>query len=113
MRKRYIKALIVVLLVTFVFSFTQDAFAQSAVRKLGRGLANTFTGFLELPQSVVDAAEDDGAIAALTYGITKGVAMSVLRTAVGIYETFTFLIPLPWKYEPILEPEFMMGDENY
>ena len=99
---------------TFILSLlTPELFAQTPIRKLGRGLANTITGFLELPAGVVDAAEEEGYIAAVTYGVVKGLALSVLRTGVGVYETVTFLIPLPWGYEPILEPEFMMGDENF
>ncbi len=99
---------------TFILSLlTPELFAQTPIRKLGRGLANTITGFLELPAGVVDAAEEEGYIAAVTYGVVKGLSLSVLRTGVGVYETVTFLIPLPWGYEPILEPEFMMGDENF
>ena len=114
MKKEFTRILVFLILVTLISgSFAQHAFAQTAVRKLGRGLANVFTGFLELPQNIVDVAKDEGAIAAVTYGIARGMAMSFLRTGVGLYETVTFLIPLPWDYEPILEPEFMMGEENY
>lgn len=107
------------MVVTFVLllfisgSFTPDLFAQGPLRKLGRGFANVITGFLELPINIVDAAEEEGFIAAITYGIVKGLAMTVLRMGVGVYETTTFLIPLPWRYEPILEPEFLMSEENY
>jgi len=114
MKNGFIKIAVIFMVVAFVSGyFVIDASAQTPVRKLGRGLANTFTGFLELPQNIVDVAEDEGALAAVTYGIARGIAMSFLRTAVGVYETVTFLIPLPWEYEPILEPEFMMGEENY
>ena len=114
MKSKIVKMTVLIAVIAFISgSFVSETFAQTAVRKLGRGLANTFTGILELPQNVVDVAEDEGAIAAVTYGIAKGLAMSALRTAVGVYETFTFLIPLPWEYAPILEPEFMMGEENY
>ena len=108
------RLLITILIFAFLSSyFTVDAFAQSPIRKLGRGLANVLTGFLELPAGIVDAAEEEGYIAAVSYGVVKGLAMSLLRTGVGLYETVTFLIPLPFRYEPIIEPEFLMSDENF
>ena len=114
MKKGFIKIAVILMITVLISgSFVIGASAQTPVRKLGRGIANTFTGFLELPQNIVDVAEDEGALAAVNYGIARGMAMTFLRTAVGVYETVTFLVPLPWEYEPILEPEFMMGEENY
>ena len=113
MKKECIKIAVILMVTAFVSSsFVIDVSAQTPVRKLGRGLANAFTGFLELPQNIVDVAEDEGALAAVTYGIARGIAMTFLRTAVGVYETVTFMVPLPFDYEPILEPEFMMGEDN-
>ncbi len=106
-------AVIVVVIALVSGSLAIEASAQTPVRKLGRGVANTFLGFLELPQNIVDSAEDEGAIAAMTYGVAKGLAMTALRTGVGVYELVTFLVPLPSDYAPILEPEFLMGEENY
>ncbi len=108
------KICVIFLILIFVSgSLAPDIFAQSPVRKLGRGIANTFTGFLELPANIASAAEEEGYIAAVTYGVVKGLALSVLRTGIGLYETFSFLIPLPWGYEPIIEPEFMMGEDSF
>ena len=90
-----------------------DVFAQTPIRKLGRGLANFGTGILELPYTVVDVAEEEGYLAAVTYGVVKGIAMSLLRIGIGVYETVTFIIPLPWRYAPILEPEFMMSEDTF
>jgi len=114
MKKVSTKVAVALVLAVFIMNaIAPSVSAQTATRKLGRGFANMFLGFLELPQNVVDTAESDGALAAITYGIVRGTAMSVLRTSVGVYETITFLIPLPWAYETIIEPEFMMSDENY
>jgi len=104
----------IAVVITFIMgSFAQVSFAQTPLRKLGRGLSNTFFGFLEFPKNIVDVAEEDGALASITYGVARGFAMTFLRTGVGLYETVTFLAPVPWEYKPILEPEFMMSDENY
>lgn len=113
MIKKVNKISVILILFTFMCGLILPcAFAQNPIRKLGRGMANTLTGFLELPANIVDAAEEDGFIAAATYGIVKGFAMTLLRTTVGVYETVTFVIPLPWGYGPILEPEFMMSEER-
>lgn len=114
MKKRIIITTSILILAAFILgSVGAQAFAQSPVRKLGRGAANTITGFLEVPANIVDVVEEEGPIAAITYGIARGCAMAVLRTAVGVYELVTFALPFPENYEPILEPEFMMGEENY
>lgn len=114
MKSKVMRIAVVFILVTFISGFViSDASAQNPIRKLGRGIGNVLSGFLELPLSIVDTAEEEGYLAAMTYGVTKGVAMSILRTGVGLYETVTFLIPLPWGYEPILEPEFLMSEENF
>lgn len=114
MKKRIIVTAAVFVLSIFIMSsLGSQALAQSPIRKLGRGAANTAMGFLEIPANIVDVVEEEGPIAALTYGIARGVAMAVLRTSVGVYELVTFILPFPENYEPILEPEFMMGEENY
>ena len=104
MRNMISKIVVVFLIIAFISSSCAgSAYAQTPIRKLGRGIANMFTGFLELPQGIVDVAEEEGAAAAVTYGVTKGVAMSVLRTGVGMYEIVTFLIV------PTLLKEFSHG----
>ena len=108
------KIIIHLVIIAFVLgSFVVEASAQSPIRKLGRGAANILTAMLEVPKNIVDVAESDGPIAAITYGVAKGGAMTVLRTFVGAYEVATFIIPFPSGYEPIIEPEFLMGEENY
>jgi putative exosortase-associated protein (TIGR04073 family) len=114
MKREFTKITVIIVVSVFISGlFVCDAFAQSPVRKLGRGLANAVTGMLELPQSIVDVSEEEGALAAVTYGVAKGIAMSFVRMTVGVYEVVTFPIPLPFDYAPIVEPEFMMDDENY
>ena len=101
-------ALIAAVLTTASFCFAADG---GPIRKLGRGVANVATGILELPNNIVSVTEEDGYVAGVTYGIMKGLAWSVVRIAVGAYETVTFLVPIPFHYDPILEPEFLLSDE--
>lgn len=114
MKGRVKRLVVIFVLLSLVSgSLATGVFAQDPIRKLGRGLANLSTGFLEVPINIVDAAEEEGFIAATTYGLVRGLAMALLRTGIGVYETVTFLIPLPWRYEPILEPEFLMSEERF
>jgi putative exosortase-associated protein (TIGR04073 family) len=81
------------------------------MRKLGRGISNSFLFLVEVPNQILKAYESDGPVAAASYGVVKGLGRSVLRAFVGLYETATFFIPLPKHYEPILtNPEFLMED---
>lgn len=85
------------------------AHAQSAPRKVGRGLAAMTTGFLELPGHVVKETRENGLAMGLTVGVAKGAGMIVTRELVGVYEFLTAPFPVPADYAPILEPEFPWG----
>ena len=94
----------------FIFILTVNVYAQDPIKKLGRGLANTVTGMVELPYKIQEVHEESGPVAAATYGVLKGVTDGIYRTLIGVYETVTFLIPFPKNYAPIIEPEFVLGD---
>ena len=82
-------------------------FAQDPFTKLGRGVANTLTGWVELPKNIYDTSVQDNAFTGMTLGLAKGAAMTLVRTGAGIYEIATFPFPLPEDYRPILEPEYV------
>ena len=92
-----------------VVADTLDKPKGDALRKLGRGLSNCLTFTIEIPNQISKANNSDGPIAALTYGVTKGIVMGIFRAVIGAYEVITFPIPLPEWYRPILtDPEFML-----
>ncbi len=107
---RKLKGLILIIIVIMTFTITVNAYAQDPIRKLGRGLANSLTGMVELPYKIQEVQEENGPAAAATYGVLKGLIDGVYRTLVGVYETATFFIPYPKNYAPIIEPEFVLGD---
>ena len=82
-------------------------FAQDAFTKLGRGVANTLTGWVELPKNIYNTSVEDNAFAGMTLGLAKGAGMTLVRTGAGIFEIATFPFPLPENYKPILEPEYV------
>ncbi len=111
MREVHIKEFMAALLILTILAAATPCFAGSPIRKLGRGIANIGTGILELPINIVNVTEEDGYIAGVTYGVMKGLAYSLLRVAVGAYETVTFIVPVPFHYDPVLEPEFLLSEE--
>jgi riboflavin synthase len=103
------KLVIVGLILMFMLSFIADGRCDTAVKKLGRGISNAFTCFMEVPDQMTNVGNTDGPVAGWTYGILKGVCMTVVRGVVGVYEVATFPIPLPKGYKPILtNPEFYL-----
>ena len=92
------------------------------IEKLGRGVANVAFGPLELLIRPYDISNNEGNIAALTYGVFKGIAYTVARELVGVTDIVTFYMPLPdctwdpldsgWGYGPIMRPAWVVGVEN-
>ncbi|MFA6290405.1 MAG: exosortase system-associated protein, TIGR04073 family, partial [Victivallales bacterium] len=91
-------------------------------RKLGRGIVNVGFGVLEIPMKVYDVNQVDGGLAALTYGVFKGIGYFVAREVIGVVEIVTFPMPLPgatdskrdigWGYGPLMEPECVVGPDH-
>jgi putative exosortase-associated protein (TIGR04073 family) len=82
-------------------------FAGDAFTKLGRGVANTLTGWIELPKTIYNTSKDENAFSGMTLGLAKGAGLSIVRTGAGIFEVATFPFPLPENYKAILEPEYV------
>jgi putative exosortase-associated protein (TIGR04073 family) len=96
--------LLAALLATALPALPADA--QSAPRKVGRGLAAMTCGFLELPGNVVQTTRRRGLGWGLTLGFVEGLSRIVVRELVGVYEFVTAPFPVPAGYPPIIEPEF-------
>jgi putative exosortase-associated protein (TIGR04073 family) len=90
-------------------AYREDASDHTAVAKLGRGLADMTTGFLELPGNIVAESRDHGAGSAATIGFAKGVGMIPVRELVGVYNFVTAPFPYPNDYGPILHPKYPWG----
>ena len=79
-------------------------------RKLGRGASNTAFGWMELLKGIQDVGEQNGFFAAITWGPFYGLGKSVVRSAAGVYEMATFPIPVPRNFQPLVQPEFVLGE---
>ncbi len=102
-----LKKLVFLSLFVSAFLISQPCYAQDAFTKLGRGVSNTLTGWVELPKNIYNTSAEDNAFAGLTLGTAKGVGMAIVRTGAGLYEVATFPFPINPEYRPVLEPEYV------
>ncbi len=103
-------ALILLSAVLISSLMAKPCFADGPLRKLGRGLANLFTGIVEIPKGVILRSKKEGAVKGLTSGFVEGAKQGLVRTASGLYEALTFPIPAPVDYEPMVSPEFVFEE---
>lgn len=73
-----------------------------AFEKLGRGLSNTFGGWLEVPYNIDKHYAPGDTGGSFFTGAAHGLFKGLVRTGVGLYETVTFFLPYPEDYAPIL-----------
>ncbi len=83
------------------------SYADNPINKLGRGLINGATFWVELPTKVVSVSKEDGQFMGATIGLAQGVIASVIRAGTAIIDTATFLIP-PYN-QPIMKPEYAIN----
>jgi putative exosortase-associated protein (TIGR04073 family) len=112
------KIAMICVLVLCIAAAALPAFAQEGSviekigKKLGRGIVNIATGWVELPKNIYDTSiETNNPLMGITYGTLKGLGMTVVRTGAGAYDTVTFLFPVPQDYDPILQPEFVFTEK--
>ncbi|MCA9409755.1 MAG: exosortase system-associated protein, TIGR04073 family [Candidatus Omnitrophica bacterium] len=101
---------------------SMGARAETATEKLGRGLANTFLGVLEIPNQMKAEYNDQGGsdsknykirtdatVRMISVGPVRGVREAIRRTGHGIWDVVTFLSPSPehMEYEARIDPAFI------
>lgn len=109
------KQIVVIGLISLVIvALASTAYCDTPIKKLGRGFSNVITSPFEIFEQMKRVNNTDGPWAGMTYGLVKGVAMTVVRAAIGVYEITTFPIPSPKEYKPILtDPEFFFEEMNW
>lgn len=113
MKRDFIKGLIVSVVIVAMLSVSSVGYAETAIKKLGRGLANILTGWIELPKNIYETSVEQNIFAGITLGTAKGIGMTVIRTGAGVYDAITFPFPIPEDYEPLLEPEYVLSEPEY
>jgi len=116
--RKSLKLTATVVLILCIAAIALPVFAQegSAIekigKKLGRGIVNVATGWVELPKNIYDTSvETNNPLMGITYGTLKGIGMTVVRTGAGAYDVATFLFPVPQDYQPLLKPEFVFEEK--
>ena len=71
------------------------AWAQDPIHKMGRGVVNVLTGWIEVPKQLHLGAQQENPVTGIGQGLFKGVSLTVLRLGTGIFEALTFPIPYP------------------
>jgi len=102
----------IVILASFMFAVASPiCFAQqkgekeaTPLDKLGNGLTNVLTGWMEIPRCIDEKSKEENLFAGLTVGTLKGICYALGRTVVGVIDTVTFVIK-PYD-QPIMEPNY-------
>ena len=75
-----------------------SAWAQDPIHKMGRGVVNVLTGWIEIPKQIHLGSQEENPVIGIGAGMLKGAGLTLLRGGVGIYEALTFPIPCPKGY---------------
>jgi putative exosortase-associated protein (TIGR04073 family) len=90
--------------------YRQESDAGKMMHKLGRGVVNVLTCWVEVPRNIAAEWEKTDPATGFVLGTVKGFGWGFARLATGVYETFTFPLPVPENYQPMLQPEFVLTD---
>ncbi|SES89420.1 putative exosortase-associated protein, TIGR04073 family [Nitrosomonas marina] len=83
-----------------------QGYVGTASEKFVTGIANTATGFVELPKNIILRTQRDSVVHGMTIGLVSGIMHTVARTVIGVFDVATFLIPTP----PSIQPTFVWQD---
>lgn len=81
-----------------VGTISPSAWAQDPIHKMGRGVVNVLTGWIELPKQIHLGSREDNPVSGLGWGLVKGAGLTLLRSGMGLYEAVTFPIPYPTRF---------------
>ena len=80
------------------FGLSTPVWAQDPIHKMGRGVVNVLTGWIEIPKHIHLGSQEENPVIGIGAGVLKGAGLTLLRGGVGLYEALTFPIPYPKDY---------------
>ena len=84
---------------------TDMRYKKTPLNKLGRGVLNVSTCFLEIPASMIRVSkEKDNTFLGVTIGTAQGLFTALLRSVTGVFDAVTFIIP-PYS-KTLMDPEY-------
>jgi putative exosortase-associated protein (TIGR04073 family) len=84
--------------------------ASKMMYKLGRGVTNVLTGWIEVPKNIAEKWGRMDPFSGTVIGFFSGLGWGFGRTMTGFYEVLTFPLPIPEGYVPLMEPELVLTD---
>jgi putative exosortase-associated protein (TIGR04073 family) len=108
MNKVFFASIAVLLAIIITATACYSADYSGPMIKLKRGFANIFTFLGEIPYRMNYEFKNLGPAEGLGYGFVEGCSMAIFRLGVGCFEVFSFFMPLPEGYKPIIDdPEYL------
>lgn len=89
---------------TYAIQSEKINYENTPLNKLGRGLINTTTFWVEIPAQVCVVSKEKDPATGLTLGAAEGLVTGLLRGTVGLFDTLTCVIP-PYN-KPLMNPEY-------
>jgi putative exosortase-associated protein (TIGR04073 family) len=90
--------------------YRESAEVNAMGHKLSRGFLNVIFGWMEVPKQIGKKINETDPLTGMVVGGVEGLSWGFCRTAAGFYEVATFPFPCPNRYEPIIDPEFVLKD---
>jgi putative exosortase-associated protein (TIGR04073 family) len=88
------------------FNLEEINYENSAVNKLGRGLINTATFWVEIPGRVAQVSAEENPLLGVTLGGAEGTFNALVRGVSGVFDTVTCAFP-PYD-QPVVLPEYAL-----
>ena len=106
--KTIFKSLLLLSALSFFLPHTAmaESYSTHTAEKLAHGIANTATGLMELPKTMILTSQKEGIVYGVTVGLLTGLVNVVGRTAFGILDVATFMIPT----DPTVKPGYIWED---
>jgi len=89
---------------------TEQTDSAKMLHKLGRGVVNVLTCWVEIPRHVAKEWEITDPLTGTVMGTVEGFGWGFARFATGVFDFFTFPLPVPADYQPLMLPEFVITD---
>ena len=99
-------------------SFAEDEYLHGrTAKKFKRGLINLVTAPVEIPKNMKDQWEEGGGhpfekVVSLFGGFVKGTAYTIGRLGSGLWDVVTLNWDIPGNNEPLMKPDYVLGDRN-
>lgn len=90
--------------------YNDSAEVNKMMTKLGRGVANLLTGWMEVPKQMSRSIRQTDPVTGTFIGLFRGFGWTWARTFAGAYEIITFPFPAPKDYKSLIEPPYIVTD---